>query len=459
MKIQYQRNLKKFSLLMLSILMSWSFYGYAAGTAGKCTRVTSTRDLSASAIAEGYTAKSWSGAGDSASQSSLGLPSVVSISSLNAFQPSGSLLASSVADVLTSGHKVAYEPKQILFKCDAAAANDGLFEFYATNGDDDYGGKYETAEIPGAYFTFVQNVAIRLTNLTTGEYYSRYWKSRQLPQEALYSDGTYTYVPASAFSNVFVELFKVEEVSRNPNKSRVYLYGRNQPAGYLAFKGGGRSPALVDNADHNSNHSGFSAAWPAGWSLTNYVTFVRGASCKVKDYPSRVLMPKITVNELNQGDTSRANFTVSLECESGAVSSTANSVDGNNGSSNVAMGFLVNQTTAVSKAQELKLANSSGGLTWLLDTHYGTPGQAAGVGIRILDKNDNYLNLLPAKTYFGGGNSAGWYGFKDLLTLSGSGKTSDVYTGNFTAELGMIPNQKVTAGAVNAQLQVYVSFQ
>jgi len=459
MKIHHQENIKNFSLIFLSVLMSWSFYGHAAGTAGRCDRVTSTSSLSASAIAAGYTAKSWSGAGDSASQSSLGLPNIVSISSLTSFQPSGTLLASSVATILTSGHRIAYEPKQILFRCNAEAANDGLFEFYATNGDDDYGGRYETAEVPGAYFTYVQNVAIRLTNLTTGEYYSRYWKSRQLPEDDLYSDGTYTYVPASAFSNVFVELFKVEEVSRNPNNRRVYLYGRNQPAGYLAFKGGGRSPNLVDNADHNSNHSGFSAAWPAGWSLTNYVTFVRGASCKVNDYPSRVLMPKITVNELNQGVTSRANFTVSLECESGAVSSTVTSTDGNNGSANVAMGFLVNQSTAVSRAQELQLVNSSGALTWLLDTNYGTNGRAAGVGIRILDNNDNYLNLLPAKTAFGSGNNAGWYGFKDLLTLSGSGKSSDVYTGNFTAELGMIPNQKVTAGAVNAQLQIYVNFQ
>lgn len=459
MKIHYQRNIKKFSLVFLSVLISWSFNGYAAGTAGKCERVTAIKALSSSAIAAGYTAQNWSGAGDSASQSSLGLPNIVSVSSLTSFQPGGTLLASSVATFLTSGHTVAYDPKQILFKCDAAATNDGLFEFYATNGDDDYSGKYETAEVPGAYFTYVQNVAIRLTNLTTGEYYSRYWKSRQLPKGDLYSDGTYTYVPASAFSNVFVELFKVDEVSRNPNNKRVYLYGRNQPAGYIAFKGGGRSPNLVNNADHNSNHSGFSAAWPAGWSLTNYVTFVRGASCKVNDYPSRVLIPKITVNELSQGNTSRANFTVSLECESGAASSTAPSTDGSKGAANVAMGFLVNQPTAVSKAKALKLSNSSGALTWLLDTNYGTNGQAAGVGIRILDKNDRYLNLLPAKTSFGRGNTAGWYGFKDLLTLSGSGRSSDVYTGNFTAELGTIPNQKVTAGAVNAQLQVFVSFQ
>jgi len=459
MNIHYQRNLKKFSLVFLSVLISWSFNVYAAGTAGKCDRVRDIKLLSASAIAAGYTAKTWNGSSNSGSQSSLGLPSIISVSSLTSFQPGGTLLASSMATFLDSGHTEPYEPKQVLFRCNTAAVNDGLFEFYATNGDDNFSGKYVTAEVPGAYFTNAQNVAIRLTNLTTGEYYSRYWKSRRLPKEDLYSDGTYTYVPASAFSNVFVELFKVDEVNLKPNNNRVYLYSRNQPSGYIAFKGGGRSSGLVDNADHNSNHSGYSSDWPAGWSLTNYVTFVRGASCKVNDYPSKVLIPKITVNELNQGNTSRANFTVSLECESGAASSTAPSTDGSKGSANVAMGFLVNQPTAVSKAKDLRLVNSSGALTWLLDTNYGANGQAAGVGIRILDKNDRYLNLLPAKTSFGRGNNAGWYGFKDLLTLAGSGKSSDIYTGNFTAELGTIPNQKVTAGAVNAQLQIFVSFQ
>lgn len=87
MKIHYQRNIKKFSLVFLSVLISWSFNGYAAGTAGKCERVTAIKALSSSAIAAGYTAQNWSGAGDSASQSSLGLPNIVSVSSLTSFQP------------------------------------------------------------------------------------------------------------------------------------------------------------------------------------------------------------------------------------------------------------------------------------------------------------------------------------------------------------------------------------
>jgi hypothetical protein len=43
----------------------------------------------------------------------------------------------------------------------------------------------------------------------------------------------------------------------------------------------------------------------------------------VKNFPSVVLLPTISVSELNAGNTSRAGFSISLECESGAVSSTS----------------------------------------------------------------------------------------------------------------------------------------
>ena len=35
-------------------------------------------------------------------------------------------------------------------------------------------------ELEGAYYDVERNVAVRMTNLSTGEYYSRYWKQRQL---------------------------------------------------------------------------------------------------------------------------------------------------------------------------------------------------------------------------------------------------------------------------------------
>lgn len=50
-------------------------------------------------------------------------------------------------------------------------------------------------------------MALRLTNLKTGQYYSRYWKTRLIPESEMFNDGTYIYIHGSAFGDVFVELF------------------------------------------------------------------------------------------------------------------------------------------------------------------------------------------------------------------------------------------------------------
>jgi hypothetical protein len=47
---------------------------------------------------------------------------------------------------------------------------------YATNGDNAYTGMY-AVEVNGAYYDVAKNVAVRMTNLSTGEFYSRYGKS------------------------------------------------------------------------------------------------------------------------------------------------------------------------------------------------------------------------------------------------------------------------------------------
>ncbi|UJL40517.1 fimbrial protein [Salmonella enterica subsp. enterica serovar Kentucky] len=104
------------------------------------------------------------------------------------------------------------------------------------------------------------------------------------------------------------------------------------------------------------------------------------------------------------------------------------------------------------------LTTSAGGLSWLLDTHYGEPGVASGVGIRIYNDAGTPINLLPDRIKTGTGNARGWYGYKDLTTRVSSGSV-ETYSGDFTASLEAIGGQTVTAGSVNAQLQAVVSFQ
>lgn len=149
--------------------------------------------------------------------------------------------------------------------------------------------------------------------------------------------------------------------------------------------------------DHASSYYGWPAYWPGAWSSYNQVTYIRGAACTIEDYPATVLLPTISAEALTSGESSEAPFSITLECEAGAMSSTHPTTR----VANVAMGFLVNQPAAVAAARRSGLTTTGGGLTPLLDTHYGEKGVASGVGIRIYDERGAPLNLLPDKTSTG----------------------------------------------------------
>jgi type 1 fimbria pilin len=427
---------------------------FSAAAVGTCSKVTSTNSLTTDLINQGYTAANWTGACDTCT-GNLGLPTVVSINTGSNFQPAGTLLASATASFINQAVKSSYSSNQILFRCELADAS-SLYEMYSTNGDNDYTGKYTVSDIDGAYYDVAKNVAVRITNLSTGEYYSRYWKERQLTSDDWIEDETYIYIPASAFSNVLYEMFKTDDTSHYVSSDSRYVDTYSQPRGYIVFKGPGLATnSLTAGMDHSSYYYGFYDLWPGAWSTYSNVTYVRGELCQISDYPSVVFLPKATAADLSNGGTSQASFSVSLECESGAISSVNSSTSS---SANVAMGFLINQSTAVTAATNLGLTSTSG-ITYLLDTNYGSSGVASGVGIKIYDQNGDAINLLSSQTR-GTGNSGGWYSYADIMTNEGeqsSGITK--YTGTFLASLEAIPGETVTAGTVNAQLQVIVSFQ
>ncbi|EFB5384551.1 hypothetical protein HGH33_001595 [Salmonella enterica] len=60
-------------------------------------------------------------------------------------------------------------------------------------------------------------------------------------------------------------------------------------------------------------------------------------------------IPPVAVGVLAAGGSSQVPFHVSLECESGAVSSPRPTIS----AANIAMGFVVNQPTAVAVARRL----------------------------------------------------------------------------------------------------------
>lgn len=85
----------------------------SAGTWSSCIKVTDKSALSAAAIKAGYTAQNWIGATDT-NTGNIGLPTVISISNSETFQPSGTLLASGIGNFLTAATGTPYSSKQVL---------------------------------------------------------------------------------------------------------------------------------------------------------------------------------------------------------------------------------------------------------------------------------------------------------------------------------------------------------
>lgn len=70
---------------------------FSTASWANCVKVTDNSFLSEAAIKAGYTARFWRGAFDD-NIGHLGLPSVISVSANNKFQPSGTVLASTVGN-------------------------------------------------------------------------------------------------------------------------------------------------------------------------------------------------------------------------------------------------------------------------------------------------------------------------------------------------------------------------
>lgn len=418
-----------------------------------CIKVTAASSLSAAAISAGYTATSWSGA-CSTCTGKLSVSPMISIGTGVAALPSGTLLSSATANFLTDAVQSGYNANQILFRC-ARSDADSLFEMYATNGTSVYAGKNEVEDIEGAYYTFAKNIALRVTNLKTGLYYTNHWQSRQLTAEDWYDDGTNIYIPASAFSGAMIELFKTDQTSYWSNSSSQYAFNNPTSNAFVIFKGPGFLNAITDGGDSGSQTDGYYTSWPGAWSLYKNVTITRGAMCILSDYTPQVVFPKVGSAELSSGVRSQQPFSITLDCDKDAVSG----ITSTSSSPNVAVGFLVNQQTAQDAATSMGLTNASGGISYLLDNQYGSEGVASGVGIKIYDNAMNAINLLSSRVT-GGGNGAGWYAYKDITEfVADNADGTAKYTGDFISSLEALPGYQATAGTVDAQVQVVVSFQ
>ncbi|WP_051916869.1 MULTISPECIES: fimbrial protein [unclassified Serratia (in: enterobacteria)] len=404
------------------------------------------------------TAAKWTGSTDPSGSTGT-LPTVVNVNN-STFQPDGTLIASGIVNFLESGLET-YNPDQILFRCTPSEAGK-MMEFYSTNGDYDYGGKQEVGSaygLPESYQTWTTGMALRATNLTTGEYYSRYWKARPLTNLDTDSQGWFL-VKAKDFSNTKVELFRLSNSKGGDAKTGIY--SKSQPSAYIAFQGGSFSKGLYIGADHNSNWNGFYDYWPGAVNLYNRIYIRRAATCSVTNVTPTVLFPTITVAELKAGVTRQRPITIRFGCQTGAPanSNLTDKLVSGIGANQTAMGILVNPANAAA-AVSAGFGTAGSGVSYLLSDGYGTdPNVATGVGIQISRPNGTILNLL--STLNGsvlGGNTAGWYPVLDDATAGGAVGGVSTYTKTLNATLKALPGKTVTAGKVIATAQVIIQVQ
>lgn len=424
-----------------------------------CYRITTTNTNSSSNYytepGKG-TAANWDGATDSSGSAGT-LPTVININN-SAFQPNGTLIASGVVNVLQSGAQ-SYNSDQILFRC--TASEDGkLYEYYATNGDSTYGGQVEVGAsngLPESYQTYASGMALRATNMVTGEYYSRYWKSRPLTNLDRDSLG-WILVKAKDFSDTRVELFRLD---RSAGAVFTGIYPHSQPATYIAFQGGGFSSGLTIGSDSNSQYSGWYNAWPGAVNLYNRIYIRRSATCSVTNVTPTVVFPTISVSELSSGVTRQKPIAIRFNCQTGSPANTGVGAFVSGVAANqTAMGILVNPANAAAAVSE-GFGTAGSGVSYLLSDNYNSsPNIATGVGIQFTRANGSPLNLL--STLSGavlGGNAVGWYPVLDDASAGSVVNGVTTYTKTINATFKALPGKTITPGKFNATAQVIIQVQ
>lgn len=400
-------------------------------------------------------ANDWrSGGGNDAWNGLLpGLSKSINITSNNSFQPAGTILTSSGGIPFTTyAHKGGgYDPEQVFFRCTPDTAGQ-LFEAWSTNGDDAYAGWYEATDVPGAYLTIMKNVALRLTHDATGSVFTDSWQQRPLENLDVDTNGNFL-IKAKNFSTISVELIKTLDTRYFVNQAQSATYNSYvNPNAYVVFRGPGTTSwGIKVGQPHRGNWAGWTSDWPSVISLYgNGITVKRGAMCRVMDFTPVVHLPMISVAQLKRGEYSSAPFHIGFACESTVVSGVAT------GTNNVAMGLLAPESSSYS-AWGFGLIGPKT-VTWLLDTQYGAPGHAKGVGVQVY-RDGSPISFMTISTA-GTGTDGGWMpviGSNSQQTGSQDGINQ--YTETFEARLASFGADTITAGSYQSNVQVLLRIQ
>ncbi|WP_321847744.1 fimbrial protein [Burkholderia diffusa] len=430
-----------------------------------CFRITAlTTDVnSAYYTAPGTIARPWAGAIDTAGAGAYKMTINIDTSS---FVPQGTLIASLVSPVYNLGANGtgSYSPEQVLYRCSPDSAGT-MFEYFATNGDNESAGGKDVSAIsgiPGTYQSRYAGVVFRVTNMTTGQTATRYWQARPLTGLDVDSQGWFL-VKAKNFSAYKVELFKCSTCPNGGNQS-TGAWAESQPFAYNAFRGGasGTIPAsgLFVGADSATNYSGWYGDWPAAINPYGNITVRRAATCAVTNTTPMILFPTMSVSELTQGGSRQLPITVRIECQSVTPSGMSAFVSGT-AANQTALGILAAPAN-VQQAINAGLKTSGSAVTYLLSNGYGTdPAVATGVGVALSRPGGAALNFLSNQYVTTGGTADGWDPVLNDATAESTVNGQTSYTRVFYATFKAFApgSTPVTAGRYQATAQVIVRVQ
>lgn len=440
---------------------------WAVSTATGCFRIASlVTDVNNPYYTDpGTIAKPWDGSTDGAGQGAF--PMTISINT-PPFVPDGTLLGSAIAPLANLGAAGVggYSAEQVLFRCspEPATAN-ALYEYYATNGDSAYAGKFDASAvsgIPGTYYTYYKGAVSRVTNITTGQVVTRYYQARALTGLDKDSQG-WLLVKAKNFSQYKLDFFQCSLCTAYyaDNGTNPGLWAQAQPQAYVAFVGPNITGNMVVGGDSAYIYSTWYAYWPGSINAFNTVKVRRTATCAVTNATPVVQFPPITVAELNQGGSRQLPVTIQMQCQSNTPSGMTAFTSGT-AANQTALGILA-QPANVQSAITAGLTTTGSGVRYLLSDNYGTDASiASGVGVALTRPNGTALNFLSNQYITTGGAKDGWDPVLNDASSSGSpgaGLTSYTRTINATFKAFAPGSTPITPGRYNATAQVIVRVQ
>ena len=370
-------------------------------------------------------------------------------------QPVGTLLARTT--VPASNYKGGTSPSSVVWECDVADLPNIQF-LVATNGDDRVGGYWDLGAqdgMPNVYATFFRYVGIKQT--MDGVVLTKFWQP--LPVRNYVTVGNKIQIRLQDIPILSAELYRISQIpsaglnnycgAGTSGTIASGTYTCLQPNAYIQLKG----PNLNSDEIGENSETKFDF-WPAngiGYGMRT-ATLYNEPTCVARNATPLVLFDTMTVETLNQGKSTQAQFNVSIECSNQAVSGVA--------SKQTAMGIQASEG-AYTAAQKLGLVNAQNGVKALLSDQYGTNGIAKGVGIFLRNSSTGTdMNFVGQPGISGNGANAGWYPFKDGATAKGSTEAGYThYLQNYTAILKKLDGQTVEAGKVHATAYVLVKVQ